>query len=96
MGSNPEACQLASMSKGGRSRGWAFRAIRRELLGFRFDYPIEIIPGAGSLDSLHYYIASDYLFLDDLEFDENGVAMKNYRAQGRKYNPFTIVLVGGI
>jgi len=94
MGSNPEACQLASMSKGGRSRGWAFRAIRRELLGFRFDYPIEIIPGAGSLDSLHYYIASDYLFLDDLEFDENGVPMRNYRAHGPQYNPLFVAWWG--
>jgi hypothetical protein len=94
MGSNPEACQPGQYEKGGRSRGWAFRAIRRELLGFRFDYPIEIIPGAGSLDSLHYYIASDYLFLDDLEFDENGVPMRNYRAHGPQYNPLFVTWWG--
>ena len=25
---------------------WALRALRRELLGFRFDFPLEIVPEA--------------------------------------------------
>jgi hypothetical protein len=73
---------------------WAVQALRRELLGFRFDYPVEAIQGAGPADSLHYYVYSDRLFLDDLEFDRNGIAMKHYRAQGSQYNPLFVAWWG--
>src|SRR5713101_1368800 len=94
MESDRETVHSSWSEKGGKGLAWAGRAIRRELLEFRFDYPIEIILGAGSLDSLHYYIASDHLFLDDLEFDRNGIAMKHYRAQGLQYNPLFIAWWG--
>lgn len=71
---------------------WACRAARRELLGFRFDYPIQAADRAG--DSLGYHITSDRLFLEDLEFDRNGVAMRNYRALGRQYNPVFVAWWG--
>ena len=72
----------------------AVRTLRQELLGFRFDYPVEAVPEACHPGSLHYHIYSDRLFLDDLEFDANGVAMKNYRAQGRQYNPLFVAWWG--
>ena len=73
---------------------WALRAIRRELVGFRFDYPIEAVPDAYSKDSLRYHVTSERLFLDDLEFDADGVAMRNYRALGRQYNPVFVAWWG--
>ena len=73
---------------------YASRALRKEVFGFRFDYPIETIQEAGSVDSLHYYVSSDSLFLDDLEFDRNGIAIKHYRAQGLQYNPLFIAWWG--
>src|SRR5437899_3671791 len=73
---------------------WAVRALRRELLGFRFDYPIEAVPSADPGKSWHYHIASERLFLEDLEFDANGVAVRNYRALGRRYNPVFVAWWG--
>ena len=35
---------------------WAGRALRNELLDFRFHYPIEAVPVAGPKQSLHYYV----------------------------------------
>lgn len=68
----------------------ALRALRRELFEFRFDYPLEVVNNAGSLDSLHYYIWSEHLFLDDFVFDSAGIPRKNYRAQGIQYNPLFV------
>jgi hypothetical protein len=73
---------------------WAMRAIRRELLGFRFDYPVEAVREEDSHKWLRYYITSDRLFLDDLEFDADGVAMRNYRVLGRQYNPVFVAWWG--
>lgn len=73
---------------------YAVRALRREFFDFRFEYPVEAIQEAGPADSLHYYVSSDRLFLDDLEFDRNGIAMKHYRSQGLQYNPLFIAWWG--
>ena len=73
---------------------WVARAFRRELLEFRLDYPVDTVPEAWHPRALHYYIYSDRLFLDDLEFDTNGVAMRNYRALGRQYNPVFVAWWG--
>jgi len=94
MESDRETVHSFWSEKGGKGLAWAGRAIRREFLEFRFDYPVEIVPEAGGSHSLHYYIFSDRLFLDDLEFDQNGVAMKRYRAQGLQYNPLFIAWWG--
>jgi hypothetical protein len=78
----PRISQLRCYEYKSRSLLWTFRALRREFFGFRFDYPIEAIQEAGPIDSLHYYVYSDQLFLEDLLFDHDGIAMKQYRAQG--------------
>src|SRR5690348_10010033 len=73
---------------------FALQAIRRELLDFRLDYPINIIDAAGEGNSLHYYVWSNSLFLENLVFDARGVAMKQYRAQGPQYNPLFVAWWG--
>lgn len=79
---------------GKNTLAWAIRAMRRELLGFSFDYSVLAVLEAASPGSLHYHIYSDALFLEDLEFDSNGVAMRNYRALGRQYNPVFVAWWG--
>jgi len=81
---------LESLLHFNKSVPYALRALQRELFGFRFDCPIQAIPEAGQVHSLHYYVYSDRLFLDDLEFDRDGIPMKHYRLQGRQYNPLFI------
>jgi len=73
---------------------WVIRAIGREFLDFRFNYPIEIVSAACTTRTANYYLYSDRLFLDDLEFDDRGIAMKHYRVQGLQYNPLFIAWWG--
>lgn len=77
-----------------RAMNYALRALRQELLGFRFNYPLEVSEKAGAADSLHYYLWNPTLFLDNLIFDEHGVPRKRYRAQGPQYNPLFIAWWG--
>ena len=53
-----------------------------------------MVPQAGPADSLYYYVRSKFLFLDDLDFDDAGIARKRYRAQGPQYNPLFIAWWG--
>jgi hypothetical protein len=69
---------------------WAVSAMVAELVQFRFDYPIEYVDEAHAPGSLHYYLFSDKLFLDQLDRDAAGVVVRNYRAQGAQYNPVFI------
>ena len=73
---------------------WVIRAIGREFLDFRFNYPIEIVSAACTTRTANYYLYSNRLFLDDLEFDDRGIAMKHYRVQGLQYNPLFIAWWG--
>lgn len=77
-----------------RSILYALRALKLELLSFRFDYPLEILEKAGAVDRLDYYLWNPSLFLDSLLFDEQGVPRKSYRAQGPQYNPLFIAWWG--
>lgn len=82
-----------AMSKVGavmRQLPWAVSAMMAELIQFRFAYPVEFVEEATTPGSLHYYLFSDKLFLDNLDCDEGGVAVRNYRVQGRQYNPVFI------
>lgn len=65
---------------------WMGMALRRELLGFRFDYPVEAVPAAGSRESLHYYVYSHRLFFDAMEQDGDGIPVHRSRTL-RTYNP---------
>lgn len=73
---------------------WALRALRRELLGFRFAYPVEPVPEARAGRALAYHVRSERLFLDDLVFDREGVPMKRYRTVGVRYNPLFVAWWG--
>jgi hypothetical protein len=52
---------------------YATRALRREILEFRFDYPLEIEPEAGPKDSLHYYLYSEKLSWSVMSMDSAGI-----------------------
>ncbi len=51
----------------------AVLALREEVLGFRFDYPLEIVSQAGPKESLEYYLYSDRLSWDVMRLDEVGI-----------------------
>ena len=68
-------------------------ALRRELLGFRFDYPVTAISAAGPKTSLHYYIYSDRLFFDAMERDSDGIPVHRSRTL-RTYNPAYVAWYG--
>ncbi len=73
---------------------WAARALRKELVGFRFDYPIETVPAAGPKESLHYYVYSDRLFFDAMELDPRGIPRHCSRTLGSFYNPAYVAWYG--
>jgi hypothetical protein len=72
---------------------WAAGALRKELLDFRFEYPVEVIPAAGAKASLHYYVYSDRLFFDAMEPDADGIPIQRSR-QFHTYNPAYIAWYG--
>src|SRR6516225_253947 len=73
---------------------WGARALWLEAFGFRFDYPIELVPEAGPRSSLHYYIYSDRLFFDMMELDANGVPCHRTRTLKTFYNPAYVAWYG--
>jgi hypothetical protein len=76
------------------SLGYALRAFKQEIIGFRLDYAVEVHEKAGALDQLGYYLWNPFLFLDNLDFDQQEVPRKRYRAQGPQYNPLFIAWWG--
>lgn len=68
-------------------------AQRKELIDFRFDYPVEAVPAAGSRESLHYYVYSDRLFFDAMEPDPEGIPVHRSR-HFQTYNPAYIAWYG--
>ena len=74
--------------------GWAWRAVRNELLAFRFRYPVESISGAGAKDSLRYHVYSERLFVDAMEIDGDGVPRQRSRLFGISYNPAYVAWYG--
>src|SRR5207244_12668311 len=73
---------------------WATQALRREILGFRFNYPMETVPAAGPRESRHYYIYSHSLFFDDMVLNLQGVPLHQSRHFGETYNPAYIAWYG--
>lgn len=73
---------------------WAARALRNELFGFRFNYPLEAVPDAGSKDSLRYYVYSERLFLDAMDLDAQGIPLQRSRTIGETYNPAYVAWYG--
>ena len=68
----------------------AFAAVWRELIEFRFVYPIDEVQEAMCPGTQRYYVYSTSLFQADLGRDERGVVVCNYRSKGQQYNPVFI------
>jgi D-glucuronyl C5-epimerase-like protein len=73
---------------------YALRALRSEVLQFRFDYPLEIDPDAGPKESLHYYLYSERLSWDIMSMDPTGVPRARNRLAGVVYKPAYIAWWG--
>ena len=73
---------------------WATRALQREILGFRFDYPVDTVASAGPRDSLAYYVHSERLFFDAMELDPQGIPIQRSRTFGWSHNPAYIAWYG--
>jgi D-glucuronyl C5-epimerase C-terminus len=72
----------------------AGRALRREVLDFRFDYPLQVVPEAGPKDSLAYYLYSDALSWEAMRLDSAGVPRAWCRVTGAVYWPAYIAWYG--
>jgi hypothetical protein len=73
---------------------FALRALRSELLQFRFEYPLEIDVEAGPKESLHYYLYSEKLSWDIMSMDPAGVPRARSRLAGVVYKPAYIAWWG--
>lgn len=73
---------------------YALRALREEILRFRFDYPLGIDSAAGPRESLHYYLYSEELSWDIMSMDTNGVPRARIRLGGLVYKPAYIAWWG--
>lgn len=73
---------------------YAVRALRREILEFRFAYPLDIDLAAGPKDSLHYYLYSEKLSWSVMSMDPTGVPRARNRLTGTVYKPAYIAWWG--
>ena len=73
---------------------YALRTLRREVLEFRFSYPLDIVPQAGPRESLHYYLHSDKLAWSVMSMDARGVPRVRGRLYGEVYKPAYIAWWG--
>jgi hypothetical protein len=73
---------------------YALRALHREILSFRFDYPLDIVPEAGPKASLHYYLYSEKLSWSVMSMDPAGVPRARNRLTGVVYKPAYIAWWG--
>lgn len=96
---------LGTLDNPGPGRGFAvprpFRglllaanAVAEDTIGFRFVYPMEVVPEAGPRGSLHYYIYSERLFFNAMELDAEGIPCQHARLWGKFYNPAYIAWYG--
>ncbi|HZQ51648.1 MAG TPA: D-glucuronyl C5-epimerase family protein [Bryobacteraceae bacterium] len=65
----------------------ASRTLKQEILGFDFNYPLEIDSAAGPRDSLRYYLYSDKLSWETLRMDSAGIPRAWVRVTGTNYWP---------
>jgi hypothetical protein len=73
---------------------YALRALHQEILSFRFEYPLDIVPEAGPKESLHYYIYSEKLTWSVMSMDATGVPRCRNRLSGLFYKPAYIAWWG--
>jgi len=63
----------------------ALKALREEILEFRFAYPLEVVGQAGPRESLHYYLYSDKFSWSVMRMDASGVPRAWRRLYGEVY-----------
>jgi hypothetical protein len=73
---------------------YSIRAMRKEVVGFKFAYPLQVDTEAGSKDSLHYYLYSDSLSWDAMRLDAVGIPRTWDRLYGTNYLPGYIAWYG--
>lgn len=73
---------------------YALDVFRHEILGFRFNYPLDVVPQAGPKDSLHYYLHSEKLSWSVMSMDGTGVPRARGRLYGEVYKPAYIAWWG--
>ncbi len=70
------------------------RALRGEIFKFRFEYPLEVVPEAGPIESLHYYLYSEKLSWSVMSLDDAGIPRAQGRLYGEVYKPAYIAWWG--
>lgn len=73
---------------------WAARALRKDILDFWTEYPLELVPAAGPREALDYYIYSARLSWSEMELDDAGIPQYLGRVWGRMYCPTDIAWYG--
>ena len=75
----------------------ALRTLYEEIVEFRFDYPLMVVPEAGPKEALHYYY---YKYRDTppnrtaMRLDSNGIVRVWYRVTGVVYRPACVAMYG--
>lgn len=72
---------------------WAARALWQETLGFRFEYPVEVVAEAARAGSLRYHVYSERLFHDAMVLDAWGIPRHRTRTF-ETYNPAYVAWYG--
>lgn len=89
---------MVSRERSGESRRGALRqasnALYSEIVRFRFDYPLVIVPEAGPKETLHYYLYSDSLSWSAMRMDSEGIPREWERITGVVYRPDYIACYG--
>jgi hypothetical protein len=65
----------------------ALGALKKEIFGFRFDYPLHIVPEGSGKGSPHYHLYGDSLAWEALRLDPEGIPRTWYRSTGAVYWP---------
>src|ERR1700674_369767 len=92
--SEPRSNPMNDTTDSLESLRYALRALRNEILRFRFDYPLEVDPHAGAKESLHYYLYSEKLSWSIMRMDPTGVPKLRNRLAGVVYKPAYIAWWG--
>jgi hypothetical protein len=74
--------------------GHALHALKKDMLRFRFEYPLEVVPNSGFKDSLSYYLYGDQLSWEALRLDDQGVPRTWFRITGEVYLPGYVAWYG--
>ena len=72
----------------------ALQSLKKQLIDFRFHYPLEIVHACGAKTSLAYYLYSDKLSWSALRLDARGIPQAWYRMTGKQYWPAYIAWYG--